>query len=385
MVARPLASALLNDTKRNAESFLAFNFITSEKSSLSQHLTIIHLIHQLWDNVRLNAILHSLHVGQSFDRAQYPPNIEKQHPLQHPLKPIKDIDISRIETVVSLNAFSLVSPFKVKKLLGSHGRGLETISEANVDTALYEVPSFLNHSCAANATYEFAGDIMVLRAVRSLKAGDEVTVLYTPPDMPYMQRLQIWTRKWGFTCGCILCQAERIDDATRRQERTNLQEQVIDMGPESNFTLLYDKAMGIICQMENAYEDSSERQKCQVKPELFSISCLLVNKLRRSLDELSESRLEKMISLKMRALEYGGIVVRDRSILVQSTDTSMPLDTTRSYCFGHHIDECIMLCLHIQDELQVLGYMARAQAWFDAAKWGVYLIRWFIKSWADIT
>ncbi|KLO16793.1 hypothetical protein SCHPADRAFT_937655 [Schizopora paradoxa] len=69
-----------------------------------------------------------------------------------------------------------------------------------------------NHSCAPNAimafTFEDNGQPprMLVRALRDIKDGEEITVPYFDPALPYQRRQEICQFSYGFVCRCPLCE-----------------------------------------------------------------------------------------------------------------------------------------------------------------------------------
>jgi SET domain-containing protein len=65
----------------------------------------------------------------------------------------------------------------------------------------------IHHSCIPNARKEYIGDLLVLRATRPIKAGEEIFHAYDEsPD--YDERQQALNLTWGFRCDCALCRRE---------------------------------------------------------------------------------------------------------------------------------------------------------------------------------
>ena len=72
-----------------------------------------------------------------------------------------------------------------------------------VGSGLYPAVSLLNHSCLPNTTRHFDGTKMVMRAIRALVPGEELTTTYgTNPkyQLTYQRREALHT--WRFVCGC---------------------------------------------------------------------------------------------------------------------------------------------------------------------------------------
>merc|ERR1712039_587137 len=77
--------------------------------------------------------------------------------------------------------------------------------------SLYATLSRLNHSCDPKACTSSEGDKAVLKALRTISAGEEVTASYLPADslkLPLQERRQALAQTWGFWCQCPRCISE---------------------------------------------------------------------------------------------------------------------------------------------------------------------------------
>ncbi|KAK1991281.1 tetratricopeptide [Colletotrichum falcatum] len=118
------------------------------------------------------------------------------------------VDVFRVHDIVSRNAFGPGGQY------GDEGA-------ANASTGLWVRAAYINHSCAANARKEYVGDLMVLRALRPIRAGDEILHSYdASADLAARRRALATT--WGFECGCALCAAEETDGEELRGRRAGL-------------------------------------------------------------------------------------------------------------------------------------------------------------------
>jgi hypothetical protein len=72
--------------------------------------------------------------------------------------------------------------------------------------------ALFNHSCVPNCCYGFLGDVMFVRTVTELRAGDELTVSYVSAHDSLQERDAKLQRR-GFVCRCELCERQRkVDD-----------------------------------------------------------------------------------------------------------------------------------------------------------------------------
>lgn len=120
------------------------------------------------------------------------------------------LDTYQVHDIVSRNAFG---PGPV--IPG------ETETVRNASTGLWLHSAYTNHSCLPNTSKDHVGDLMIFRALRDIKAGEEITHSYDEsPDYDARQAALMTT--WGFTCNCRLCAVESKDDTVVRKKRREL-------------------------------------------------------------------------------------------------------------------------------------------------------------------
>ncbi|KAI0345845.1 hypothetical protein BDW22DRAFT_1324583 [Trametopsis cervina] len=71
-----------------------------------------------------------------------------------------------------------------------------------------------NHSCDPNcvAKYQFISGksvMMDIVAIRNIEAGEEITLPYLDPALPFQTRQEALSMNYGFTCTCALCTFQR--------------------------------------------------------------------------------------------------------------------------------------------------------------------------------
>ena len=84
---------------------------------------------------------------------------------------------------------------------------------ASAGSALFALPSLLNHACAPAAAPAWdgargAGARLRLVATRDLAAGEAVTISYVDDELPVRLRRAQLEDAYGFVCGCSRCVAE---------------------------------------------------------------------------------------------------------------------------------------------------------------------------------
>lgn len=69
-------------------------------------------------------------------------------------------------------------------------------------TSLDIVASLINHSCDPNTFIVFEGNLLRLRSLREICAGEEITQCYTDVDMDVLTRRKMLKAEYFFDCHC---------------------------------------------------------------------------------------------------------------------------------------------------------------------------------------
>jgi hypothetical protein len=146
--------------------------------------------------------LYQLYAG-SFPRVDLPAGI---------------IDPGRILELVSKDSFGIEHEFEV---------GLRDPMQ---DVGLWIFPSFVNHSCVENARRIFYGDVMMVRALRDLLAGEEILINYFAFGGD--NRLSIGAI-WQINCQCPMCQERNRTPQQVAERRESLLDRIIRGSQES--------------------------------------------------------------------------------------------------------------------------------------------------------
>ena len=94
------------------------------------------------------------------------------------------------------------------------------------EIGLWTHASYMNHSCVPNTMRSFLGDILISRATRDIKSGEEVFQQYVPVKTLVDLRNKQFSESWGFECECKLCATERLSPADKLDKRKELLEKV---------------------------------------------------------------------------------------------------------------------------------------------------------------
>nr|XP_027309659.2 histone-lysine N-methyltransferase SMYD3 isoform X1 [Anas platyrhynchos] len=113
------------------------------------------------------------------------------------------IDFFQIFTKVTCNCFTI-----------SNGE------MQDVGVGLYPSMSLLNHSCDPNCVIVFEGYQLLLRSVREIQIGEELTISYIESLMPTSERQKQLMRQYCFECDCHLCQDhEKTPESVIREDK----------------------------------------------------------------------------------------------------------------------------------------------------------------------
>ncbi|XP_068795425.1 histone-lysine N-methyltransferase SMYD3 isoform X3 [Struthio camelus] len=104
------------------------------------------------------------------------------------------IDFFQIFTKVTCNCFAI-----------SNGE------MQDVGVGLYPSMSLLNHSCDPNCVIIFEGYQLLLRSVREIQIGEELTISYIESLVPTSERQKHLMRQYCFECDCLLCRNQDKD------------------------------------------------------------------------------------------------------------------------------------------------------------------------------
>lgn len=164
------------------------------------------------------------------------------------------VDTFRVHDIVSRNAFGPGSQY------GEQGA-------RDASTGLWLRASRGNHSCAANAAKEFVGDLMVLRAARDIKEGEEIFHAYDESG-DYEARKEALATTWGFECDCELCKVEREEKGEVRKKRRELMEEVERFVAKENWAGANRRAVVRAQRLAEKIEETYDKERYQGLPRL---------------------------------------------------------------------------------------------------------------------
>lgn len=187
--------------------------------------------------------------------------------------------ISRVDGNVVLDTFQVQA---IAELNGFGCPGLRSSIDDDEDkpgrgsTGIWLQASYMNHSCIPNTARAFIGDMMIVRATRDIKAGEEVFTSYQPPTMAFSKRKEKFN-SWGFQCDCPLCRIEKQLPASILTGREMIEQEAKDFiaanpRTQENLGRLVGaakliEAKGILICLEETYPES----KYEVMPRLACV------------------------------------------------------------------------------------------------------------------
>ena len=250
MVSKPLASNLPSDSL-TPRSLIALDLCRRKAYDYGHYAVVQAIINRLWDDADLARRLANLHAGLALPSrsSTTATTFESSRPRAlDPRSPACDIDFRRIISTVELNSFE-TPPLRTSNTQLQKKREETDELQSNRSIAIYELPSFFNHSCIANAHRRFFGDVIVIRAGCAIKAGEEVTIAYYDEKSNHSGPNGIQSeRVWGFSCSCKLCIAKKIDGPIVVQKCRTLAEHAVTAEK-----LTLEHATSTVAQLETIY------------------------------------------------------------------------------------------------------------------------------------
>jgi len=155
------------------------------------------------------------------------------------------MDTFQIHDIIARNAFGPGGQF-----------GEEDATKASAGLWVYA--AYINHSCLPNAEKEYIGDLMLVRATRDIKAGEEIYHAYDE-SADYDARQQSLMRTWGFKCECALCAVEKEEKLEMRAKRRELEKDAYDFvmreTPQNAKRLVVVKMKKLKKRLEETYDE----------------------------------------------------------------------------------------------------------------------------------
>ncbi len=343
---------------------------TCDRRLLYHHFT--NVVQKIWDDKNAYTTIRALYGGGGPTQPiEFPPPLEMNSlVLEHPTRPVVDIDIDYVFTTVTTNSFECGTLFPSLAIPEDGSVKDET------GYGLYAAASLMNHSCMPSAHREFIGDAIFVRANRDIKKGEEVTIAYLLSSC-YDERQFRLMRSWGFKCTCELCEADSLDDEDTRKRRFELVLAMKDIFDKVHVEVGSGALRRLEANAKNTCEElrgsySGARGRNAIRPELAEATRYFatVAKALANVDPNPVRCFERAIELRMDSLDIEGYHVNDRSVSGpiaggrggKGKETQLPLDLN-SFTPYHMM--CVVVVFQIVKIFDSLGEKKRAQRWFD--------------------
>lgn len=259
------------------------------------------------------------------------------------------VDTFRVEAIDRLNGFDFPGIKSTKD-----GSGEKTIA-----SGIWLHVSHVNHSCVPNADRSFIGDMMVVRATRGIKAGEEISLSYLILNHSYMERQQR-LYFYGIDCDCPLCDFEKFMPPQVLSKRAKLVGEVNQFlstngtGAPSTFPAATIKsAETLMTQLEETYPEARYRH-------LPRLACVRLARWLCLVGGPPEQRLERALR-GLRSYGYfvemkaNGITIDRSSAVVVSESLAFPT-IAASACMASGKTEAAQQFRELRKEMYIILY-----------------------------
>jgi hypothetical protein len=171
-----------------------------------------------------------------------------------PREPIPDgiVDINRINRICEINQVLVENEFREDKCLDPE----------KLPCGLWTLSAAINHSCVENAIRIFYGDVMMIRALRDLREGEEILINYVPKFRDPRDRADD-LHVLPFTCRCPACQEESVVSEQQKRVRKTLYTKFWDMDPRWSSGVSLQK---MVRDLESTYPGSAQYRQFLITP-----------------------------------------------------------------------------------------------------------------------
>ncbi|KAH9947158.1 hypothetical protein B0H21DRAFT_739825 [Amylocystis lapponica] len=366
LVSKPFVSIYEQDLRAGGHT-VAINLLTSRTESHTQSATVSHAIQKIYGNPELHALVFHLYAGPSYPSPplSYPPAIPQEPIHVDMLSSNIDIDVAQLEAICSHNCFA---PISLQQPHYAHGGQPQDANKALAEegTGLYLLPSLFNHACAANATRCCIGDVMLIRARESIRAGDEITIPYINHSS-YEERTKDLRQWLPNGCDCWLCGEDRKDMEDARLRRDKLAEELAE---ELKFVRLCRSSLARVRFLEKqlAATYSSSRGPVDLKPLMASAQ----HAIAKMLIQIDPHAMKEAVAEDKRALQSLGFVLPDERSTgpspASANSLGLPITTDRIPSATSFSEPIFIIFGMVQSFLK-LKDEANAVKWLRAALW----------------
>jgi len=374
IVAKPFASVFAEDLVEG-ETNLAMNFLTNKMND-EYRLALIHrVVAKLYGcPERVNEV-YDLYGGPTFNNSPTSYDSAPQPQLRRletPLVAAVDLDIQRITSVVSFNVFGLC-PVQAFQRAPNGARPVSEVMRPDTGSAaLHTLPSLFNHACNSNARWFCFGDVIVIKAVKDIPVGTEITISYASGVSIDERGKMLKGFLEGRPCDCSLCVWDRSDGKRARDRRAELMRQwgkSCRSRPANDGGANVKSLESTIQQIKTTNNSQAQRS---VHLELFYLH---LDAMQSYQQQAARGRSDALI---VRSIEHGfealicaGFLGVDTSLSkgTKSSKNKLPLSKETAGSVMADLDITITAMLYLSRQFVDLGNLIRSERWFRAAWW----------------
>ncbi len=310
------------------------------------------MVRQLCENPSLSAPVLDLYGGDS-ERTGAEGTIVDGVPV---------VDVFVVEGIRTRNCFS--AP------LSTLQDTRPSLPEGRQAKGLWVHASYLNHSCVANTLRSFVGDMLISRATRDIKEGDELFQQYVPVKSMVDARNKQFGEGWGFQCGCMLCVRENTSSEAKLAKRQELLDAVEKLCNKQlpGRELIPDAKIRSVDRLAKQLEDAHEQNIYEGLPRLALIyPCNWLVAAHRGRKNHS-----KVVKYSLQVLRNFGFKVPDESETWDPRE--MYTNSGNATLMTVHI---VAALRRLAEAYKALGHEQMAERSIEAAEFGYTLVTGF--------
>ncbi|KAL2264246.1 hypothetical protein VTK26DRAFT_9022 [Humicola hyalothermophila] len=175
-----------------------------------------------YDPARASAALYAMMVRQLCENPSLAGEVMELYPGEEIGYKRSGMEGEMVDGVPIVDVF-LVEGIRTKNNFSAPRSTVEdtrpSLPEGRMAKGLWVRGSYLNHSCVANTIRSFVGDVLISRATRDIKEGEELFQQYVPVKPLSDVRTAKFRDGWRFECGCELCVGERKSSEAMQAKR----------------------------------------------------------------------------------------------------------------------------------------------------------------------
>lgn len=193
---------------------------------------------------------------------------------------------------------------------------------------VWTVASYFNHACDSNAHRSFMGDMIIVRAAKDIKNGDEIFIAYRAPGFDNDATVEQLQKSWKFRCDCSICTAEAATTVPQHKERKALIKEVAAFLENHRKATDYCSDETTITKAENLYAKLNATYDKKIFANVPRIALAYLGEWICGVYQ-TEQKMHKVIDASHR-------VLHDLGYQVEVNGQSLSID--RTHCYAEILD-----------------------------------------------